>query len=211
MPASASLFSRLPAFASFAVATRAEGQKDRLAVRCELPLAEACDPHLILRLQKKAIYMEQMLSEITWWHWLVFALILFGVEMVTGTFDLLMASIAAGVTAIFASVAPESATAWHVQILVFMFVSIALIVVSRSVFPNMRKAAPEHPTLNKRMVQLVGQRGEITREFNGGQGQVRIGDTVWGTEAADGEGALILGDRVVVDSTRSSMVIVRKA
>ena len=50
--------------------------------------------------------MEQMLSEITWWHWLVFALILFGVEMVTGTFDLLMASIAAGVTAIFASVAP---------------------------------------------------------------------------------------------------------
>ena len=155
--------------------------------------------------------MEQMLSEITWWHWLVFALILFGVEMVTGTFDLLMASIAAGVTAIFASVAPESATAWHVQILVFMFVSIALIVVSRSVFPNMRKAAPEHPTLNKRMVQLVGQRGEISREFNGGQGQVRIGDTVWGAEAADGEGALILGDRVVVDSTRSSMVIVRKA
>ena len=75
----------------------------------------------------------------------------------------------------------------------------------------MRKAAPEHPTLNKRMVQLVGQRGEITREFNGGQGQVKIGDTVWSAEAADGEGALNIGDRVVVDSGRSSLVIVRKA
>ena len=155
--------------------------------------------------------MEQLLSQITWWHWLVLALILFGLEMVTSTFDLLMASVAAGLTAIFASVAPESATAWHVQILVFMFASIALIVLSRSVFPNMRKAAPEHPTLNKRMVQLVGQRGEITREFNGGQGQVKIGDTVWGADAADGEGALNIGDRVVVDSTRSSLVIVRKA
>ena len=36
--------------------------------------------------------MEQLLTEITWWHWLVLALILFGAEMLTGTFDLLMAS-----------------------------------------------------------------------------------------------------------------------
>ena len=31
---------------------------------------------------------------IVWWHWLVLALILFGIEMVTGTFDLLMAWLA---------------------------------------------------------------------------------------------------------------------
>lgn len=155
--------------------------------------------------------MEQMLSQITWWHWMVLALILFGLEMVTSTFDLLMASIAAGLTAIFASVAPESATAWHVQVLVFTFASIALIVSSRLVFPGMRKAAPEHPTLNKRMVQLIGQRGEVTREFAGGQGQVKIGDTVWVAQAADGEGALHIGDEVVVDSARSSLVLVRKA
>ncbi len=155
--------------------------------------------------------MEQLLSQITWWHWLVLALILFGIEMVTGTFDLLMASIAAALTAAFAAFAPESATAWHLQVLVFTVAAIALILVSRLVFPGMRKAAPEHPTLNKRMVQLVGQRGEITRELGGGHGQVKIGDTVWGAEAAAGEGALNIGDRVVVDSTRSSMVVVRKA
>ena len=155
--------------------------------------------------------MEQLLSQITWWHWLVLALILFGVEMGTGTFDLLMASIAAAATAAFAAFAPESATAWQVQCLVFAVASVALIVISRYVFPNMRRAEPEHPTLNKRMVQLIGQQGEVTRDLSSGHGQVKIGDTVWGAEAAEGQAPLVVGDRIVVETTRSNMAIVRKA
>ena len=155
--------------------------------------------------------MEQLLSQITWWHWLALALVLFGAEMLTGTFDLLMASIAAGLTAIYAAAAPESATAWQLQVLVFALAAIALIVASRFLFPGMRKAAPEHPTLNKRMASLVGQRGEVTRDLAGGQGQVRIGDTVWGAEAADGEAALRIGDAIVVASTRANVAVVRKA
>jgi hypothetical protein len=155
--------------------------------------------------------MEQLLSQITWWHWLVLALILFGIEMVTGTFDLLMASVAAALTAAFAAFAPETATSWHMQMLVFTVAAIALIVASRVIFPGMRKAAPEHPTLNKRMAGLVGQRGEVTRELSSGHGQVKIGDTVWGAEAAEGEGPLNVGDAIVVASTRANMAIVRKA
>lgn len=155
--------------------------------------------------------MEQLLSQITWWHWLVLALILFGIEMVSGTFDLLMASIAAALTSAFAAFAPETATSWHMQMLVFAIAAVVLIVASRFVFPGLRKAAPEHPTLNKRMVQLVGQRGEVTRDLIGGQGQVKIGDTVWSAEPAEGEGAIKTGDAVVVESTRSNMAVVRKA
>ena len=155
--------------------------------------------------------MEQLLSQITWWHWLVLALILFGIEMMSGTFDLLMASIAAAATAAFAAFSPESATAWQVQCIVFAVASIILIVISRYVFPNMRRAEPEHPTLNKRMVQLVGQQGEVTRDFSNGQGQVKIGDTVWGAEAAEGQACITVGDRIVVETTRSNMAIVRKA
>ena len=139
------------------------------------------------------------------------ALILFGIEMMSGTFDLLMASIAAAATAAFAAFAPESATAWQVQCIVFAVASIILIVISRYVFPNMRRAEPEHPTLNKRMVQLVGQQGEVTRDFSNGQGQVKIGDTVWGAEAAEGQAGITVGDRIVVETTRSNMAIVRKA
>ena len=155
--------------------------------------------------------MEQLLSQITWWHWIVLALIVFGIEMMSGTFDLLMVSIAAALTAAYAAFAPESATAWQAQVLVFAVASVAMIVISRYVFPNMRQAVPEHPTLNKRMTQLVGQRGEITRDLAGGHGQVRIGDTVWGAEAAEGEPAMAVGDAIVVEATRSNMAIVRKA
>lgn len=155
--------------------------------------------------------MEELLSHITWWHWLVVALVVFGIEMVSGTFDLLMVSIAGALTAVFAAAAPESITGWQAQVLVFATVSAALILISRYVFPNMRRASPEHPTLNKRMVQLVGQRGEVTRDLSGGNGQVKIGDSVWGAEAAEGAAGINVGDAIVVDSTRGTLAIVRKA
>lgn len=155
--------------------------------------------------------MEELLSHITWWHWLVVALVVFGIEMVSGTFDLLMVSIAGALTAVYAAVAPDSLTGWQAQVLVFAVASAALILISRSVFPNMRRMTPEHPTLNKRMVQLVGQRGEVTRDLSGGNGQVKIGDSVWGAEAAEGAAGINVGDAIVVDSTRGTLAIVRKA
>ncbi len=151
--------------------------------------------------------MENLLSQITWWHWLVLALIVFGLEMMTGTFDLLMVSIAAVLTAVFAAVVPAG---WQAQFSVFAGAAVVLIVASRYVFPGLRKAAPEHPTLNKRMESLVGQRGQVTRDLGGGNGQVKIGDTVWSAQAADGEGPIAVGDTVVVASTQANMAVVRK-
>lgn len=152
--------------------------------------------------------METLLSQITWWHWLVVALLAFGIEMITGTFDLLMVSVAAVLTAVFSAIVPGG---WQTQFVVFAVMSIALIVGSRYLFPGLRKAAPEHPTLNKRMASLVGQRGEVTRDLTSGHGQVKIGDTVWGAEAAEGEGAIAVGDIVIVASTRANTAVVRKA
>ena len=52
--------------------------------------------------------MEQVFSELTFWHWLALGLILFGIEMMSGTFDLLMVSIAAWLTGAFTYFAPDS-------------------------------------------------------------------------------------------------------
>ena len=119
-----------------------------------------------------------------------------------------MVSIAAVLTAIFSAIVPGG---WQTQFVVFAVMSVVLIVGSRYVFPGLRKASPEHPTLNKRMAGLVGQRGEVTREISAGHGQVKIGDTVWGAEAAEGEGPLVVGDVVVVASTNANTAVVRKA
>lgn len=156
--------------------------------------------------------MDAILSGVTWWHWLALALVLFGFEMVTGTYDLLMASIGAVFTAAFAAFAPDNLAGWHGQVIVFGVLAIALIVGSRIIFPELRKAPTAHPTLNRRMEQLVGQHGLATKDFSGGTGQVKIGDTVWGAEAAANSAPILMGDAITVETTRQNTVIVsRKA
>ncbi len=154
--------------------------------------------------------MEFLFAQLTWWHWLALALLLFGLEMITGTFDLLMISIAAVLTALFAAFAPENLAGWQGQLIVFAAASAVLFVGGRMFFASARKQGAEHPTLNRRMASLVGQRGAATKDFAGGSGQVRIGDTVWGAEAAEGEGAILTGDAIIVESTRANTAIVRK-
>jgi inner membrane protein len=156
--------------------------------------------------------MTELLAEITWWHWLALGLLLFGIEMMTGTFDLLMVAIAAWLTGLFAAFAPTELGVWQGQFVVFAVTAALLVFVGRIAFSGRRRKGPsDRPMLNDRMASLVGQRGEVTRALGGGGGQVRIGDTVWGAEAADGQGALAVGDAVIVEATRANMAIVRKA
>lgn len=154
--------------------------------------------------------MLELFSELTVWHWFAFALVLFGIEMMTGTFDLLMIAIAAFVTGIFAHFAPAGLSGWESQLVVFGLASIALIVLGRTVFAGMRKVVDEHPTLNKRMNSLIGKRGMVTSNFEAGQGRVKIGDTEWMAESIDGTN-LEDGSTIVVEEAESTMVRVRAA
>ena len=155
--------------------------------------------------------LEELFTHLTVWHWLALGLMLFGIEMMTGTFDLLMISIAAWVTAAFAWLAPDSIATWQGQVLFFGAASVALFVVGRTVLSGIRKTTPEHPTLNKRMDSLVGQHGVATSDFTtAGQGRVKIGDTVWGAEIVDGSEIIHNGDVIVVEGARMNTALVRK-
>lgn len=156
--------------------------------------------------------LEELFTNLTVWHWLALGLLLFGIEMMTGTFDLLMISIAAWITAAFAWLAPDSLATWQGQVLFFGAASVALFVFGRTVLSGMRKTSPEHPTLNKRMESLIGQRGVATSDFtHAGQGRVKIGDTVWGAEIVDGSEIIRNGDVIVVEGARMNTALVRKS
>jgi hypothetical protein len=71
--------------------------------------------------------LEELFTHLTVWHWLALGLMLFGIEMMTGTFDLLMISIAAWLTAAFAWLAPDSLATWQGQVLFFGAASVALV------------------------------------------------------------------------------------
>lgn len=154
--------------------------------------------------------MTEFLSQLSVWHWFAFGLVLFGIEMMTGTFDLLMIAIAAFATGIFAHFAPAGMGGWETQLIVFGMASAALIILGRTVFAGMRSAVDEHPTLNKRMNSLIGKRGLVTSNFEAGQGRVKIGDTEWLAESIDGSNFQD-GATIVVEEAESTMVRVRPA
>ena len=66
----------------------------------------------------------------TAWHWLALALILFSSEMMTGTWDLLWVSIAAGLTSAYTAIAPDGMAGWQGQLVFFAIAATALFIVA---------------------------------------------------------------------------------
>lgn len=130
------------------------------------------------------------------WHWVAFALILLGFELLLGTFDLLWISAAAMLTALFTWVMPAPIDGLEGQLLFFSIVAVALLVLGRTVFDDWRHKESDKPLLNKRMESMVGTRALVTQGFEAGTGRVKIGDTEWLAHAVDGddftEGATVL-------------------
>ncbi|MEL7108241.1 MAG: NfeD family protein [Pseudomonadota bacterium] len=151
---------------------------------------------------------------LTWppnyWHWLALALVLFSIEMMTGTWDLLWVSIAAALTSVYAALAPAGIAGWEGQLTVFAVTTVALFIAGRTIFRKMREDVEEHPTLNKRMAGTLGQRGVVADDFTGGLGRVKLGDTVWSAEAVDGAN-LASGAAVIVEATEGNKLKVRAA
>lgn len=152
--------------------------------------------------------IESLLWPPTLWHWLVLALVLFAIEMMAGTFDLLMTAIAAAITAAWATFVPGDLGAWQAQLIVFFSASIVLIVLGRTVFSGLRTGGPGDPVLNKRMERLMGARALVVTDFSQGQGRVKIGDTEWQAESETGSD-IPAGTTVTVEGAKSTIVLVR--
>lgn len=156
--------------------------------------------------------IEQLFTHLTVWHWVALGLVLLGIEMLTGTFDFLMIAIAAWAAAAFDWLVPEEIADWKGQLIFFGVAATVMVVFGRTFLAGLRGRADEHPTLNKRMASLVGQRGVATQDFSSaGQGRVKIGDTVWGAETVDGSEVIRNGDAVIVEGARMNTALVRKS
>ncbi len=154
--------------------------------------------------------MAEWILPLTIWHWLALALVLFFIEMALGTFDLLMVAIGAVATALWAGFAPQELGGWEIQLVVFFIAALLLIVLGRTVFASMRTGGPGMAGLNKRMDRLEGAHGIVVREIAGGQGRVKIGDSEWLAESADGT-PIPIEASVVVVGAKSTVVQVRPA
>lgn len=136
-------------------------------------------------------------------HWLVLGLVLLIAELATGTTYLLWPAVAAFVVALLAWFAP---TGWTIELGVFAALVVALTFFGQPLVKQWRNEGAASK-LNDRAASLVGARGVI-ENFSNGAGSVKVGDTIW---RARGEGALGVGEAVVVTGVDGTTLRVRKA
>lgn len=152
----------------------------------------------------------EFFQHLTVWHWVGLGLILLTAEIAVGTFDLLWVAMAAFVTALFTMLAPGEVGEWQGQLVVFGLVSVAFVLMGRTVFRGLRRAPSSHPNINDRTSAMIGKHGQAVGEFDQGAGRVKIGDTSWSAVSVDGA-AIVEGDDVVVAGAEGTTLKVRPA
>lgn len=141
--------------------------------------------------------MMQWFAELGPWNWMVLGAVLLTLEIVAPGAYLLWLGIAAILTGTLSLQLWESAFwGWQVQVLVFLALSIASVLVGRRFFPNTGQDDTDQPLLNQRERQLIGRTATLEDAITNGYGRVRLGDTLWRVAGPD----LPAGTRVRVVS-----------
>ncbi len=145
----------------------------------------------------------------TWVIWLIIAAIFAAAEVFTPGFFLLWFGIGALVASIMAMLGVGSFAA---QMLVFLVVSIALVIASRTIFEKFFARSPDANQLRSGIETIVGQVGTVVESSRGAlnEGAVRVYGSVWTAFPAEGEWPLKEGDSVTVERIEGNAIYVRR-
>jgi membrane protein implicated in regulation of membrane protease activity len=125
--------------------------------------------------------MADMFASLGTWNWLIFGLILMGLELLTPGVFLFWLGLAAFLVGVLSFALDP---AWQMQILMFAVFAVAAVPLWR----RMVRAKPggaDSPFLNKRADALVGRVFTLEKPIVDGTGTVRIDDTVWRVAGPD--------------------------
>ncbi len=122
------------------------------------------------------------LEHIDYWQWLVLAVVLVVLEIVSpGVFFLWFGLAAAGVGGILWR-APN--LVWQMQLVIFAMLSVLSIGVARGVLQR-RPITTDEPMLNRRGEQYLGHVLILSDSIENGVGRVRVDDVLWQAKGPD--------------------------
>jgi membrane protein implicated in regulation of membrane protease activity len=147
----------------------------------------------------------ELLSQLTAWHWLVFGVVLLGVELSTGSTYILWPAVSALAVGVLLFIAPS--LGWEMQMMLFFLLSVATLVLGRTHLQKLVKGG-EPSDLNDPGQAMIGRQVEAVTDFTGTEGRVRVGDTQWAARLADGTAAA--GDLLRVESVQGATLIVER-
>ncbi|MDQ0396295.1 NfeD family protein [Labrys monachus] len=121
-------------------------------------------------------------SPVAVWGWFVVAALLMGAELAApGAFMLWLGLAAAATGIVHLFVAMD----WPYALLLFAVLGVAFAWLGRRLAARADADAADQPFLNRRAAALVGQAFTLAEPIVGGEGRIRIGDTVWHVSGAD--------------------------
>jgi membrane protein implicated in regulation of membrane protease activity len=126
--------------------------------------------------------MAEMFSTLGTWNWLVFGLLLMGLElMLPGVFLFWVGLAALLVGLLSVVIAPP----WQLQLLLFAVFAAAAVPVWRRIARSNSGVSNSNPFLNKRSEAMIGRVFTLEKPIVDGAGTVRIDDTIWRVAGPD--------------------------
>ena len=141
------------------------------------------------------------------WAWVIVAIIFFIIEIVTPTTFLVfcfgIGALSAGISTIFG---PPGWVPW----LVFVFISLIAIILSR---PLAQKLSGKKPVRQANVDALIGQKGKVTQTINSAlnTGMVLVEREEWRADAQDNTIKIEEGEVVEIVKVEGTHLIVKKA
>ncbi len=110
------------------------------------------------------------------WHWWVFAIVLFILEMLSPGVFLMWIGFAAVITGAILLVLPD--IAWQTQFIIFAVAGILSVIAGRMWFQR-NPIATDQPALNERSNDLIGNIYEVQQAIKNGEGRIKVGESTW--------------------------------
>lgn len=144
-----------------------------------------------------------------WIVWLILAAIFVGLEVMTPGFFLLWFGVGALASALLALAGVTSITA---QIIVFLVVSVALLIASRTIFEKFLPLSSTARGLKTNIETMIGQIGTVVEPSRGAlnEAAVKVYGSTWTTFPIEGEKPLTEGETVVVERIEGNTIYVSR-
>jgi len=143
-----------------------------------------------------------MLESMSATKWIILGVLLFILEVVTGTTYILWPAAGALIIGLLVYILPLG---WEMQFILYVLLSVVLLVIGHThIRPKMKGGEPSD--LNDRARAMVGMRVRAIADFDTGTGRVQVGDTQW--RAAMENGDAKAGEELKVLSVKGTTLMV---
>jgi inner membrane protein len=137
--------------------------------------------------------MEGFLASVQFWHWLILAAVLAGIEALLPGMFFIWFGLAAAATGIIVFFIPGFG--WEWEAVLFVVLAVVSVLVGRMVMHRGAKESQD-PGLNRRGERYVGRRFTVESPIVNGRGAIKVDDSVWraaGPDMAAGRKVKVVG------------------